>query len=193
MEHDLIVLYDMDGTLFDYEKALASDLKKLASPGEKTIRISFGNNPLYLRERIDLITSNESWWENLPKFQLGWDVLKITQELGYYHTILTQGPRKKPAAWSGKKKCVDKHFGENFDVILTRNKGLIYGKVLVDDFPGYIEKWLKWRKNGQVIMPANEYNKDFKHSQVIRYDGNNLNEVRDALEKVKRKTLGKKN
>lgn len=71
------------------------------------------------------------------------------------------------------------------DITITRDKGLVYGKVLVDDYPGYIERWLKWRKNGLVIMPASKSNKDFKHEQVIRYDGSNLEEVSLAMESVK--------
>lgn len=188
--HDLIALYDMDGTLFDYELQIKKDLGKIASPEEPELKFYTENTPKYLRERIDLITSQEDWWANLPKFQLGWDVLKLTKELGYRHNILTQGPRKKPAAWSGKKKCIDKHFGEDFDITITRDKALVYGKVLVDDFPPYIERWVKWRKNGQVIMPANSGNEGFVHPQVIRYDGDNLDEVRYSLEEIKRKTLG---
>ena len=125
----------------------------------------------------------------MPKFKLGWDILEIVKSLGFKIMILTQAPRKNPNAWSGKKICIDKHFGEDFDVTLTRNKGLVYGKILVDDFPGYIEKWLEWRKRGLVIMPANESNKDFKNPQVIRYDGTNLDEVKKAVEEIKRKTL----
>lgn len=192
MIHSLIALYDMDGTLFDYETKLKEDLEKIAYPNEPKIKLS-KDNPDYLQNRINLITSQESWWENLPRFKLGWDVFEITKELGYSHTILTQGPRSKPLAWSGKKKCIAKHLGEDFDIMITRNKGLVYGKVLVDDFPPYIENWLKWRKNGQVIMPANEFNEYFKHPQVIRYDGTNLKEVRFALEEMKRKTIERNN
>jgi len=190
MNHDLIALFDMDGTLFDYEGSLQIELEKLRSSNEPKIDFNFNNNPIYIQNRIDLITRNESFWSDMPKFELGWNVLEAVQEIGGYQiSILTQGPRKNPAAWSGKKKCIDKHFGEDFDITLTRDKGLVYGKVLVDDFPGYIEKWLKWRKNGQVIMPANNFNKDFKHSQVIRYDGKNLDEVYGSIVKVKKKTL----
>jgi len=54
--------------------------------------------------------------------------------------ILTQGPKKNPASWSGKKKWIDKNLGQDVDITITRDKGLVYGKVLVDDYPGYIEK-----------------------------------------------------
>ncbi len=189
MRHDLIALFDMDGTLFDYNLGLKNELNKIRYPGESDVELKFNDNPDYLKNRIDLITSSESWWENLPKFQLGWDILKIVKELGYSVHILTQGPRKNPAAWSGKKKCIDKHFGEDFDLTLTRNKGMVYGKVLVDDYPDYIDKWLEWRKRGLVIMPANEFNKNYFNPQVIRYDGNNLKEVYEALIKIKSSTI----
>ncbi len=35
-------------------------------------------------------------------------------------------------------------------------------------------------------MSANNFNKSYKHSQVIRYDGTNLEEVRATLEKIKK-------
>jgi hypothetical protein len=43
--------------------------------------------------------------------------------------ILTQGPRKNPASWAGKKKCIDRHLGQDADITITRDKGLVYGKV----------------------------------------------------------------
>jgi len=98
---------------------------------------------------------------------------------------LTQGPRKNPYAWSGKKKWIDRNLGEDQDVTMTRDKGLIYGKILVDDFTGYVERWLGWRKRGLVIMPASKENEGYSHEQVIRYNGENLEEVREAMEKAK--------
>ncbi len=56
-----------------------------------------------------------------------------------------------------------------------------YGKVLVDDWPKYLEPWLNNRPRGIGIMPAQEWNKDFKHERVVRYTGQNLKEVRTAL------------
>jgi len=189
MKENLIALFDMDGTLFDHKKSLKKELEKIGSPEEKIISFYSHDKPEYLKNRINLITSSESFWENLPKFKLGWDVLDIAKNLDYRIMILTQGPKSNPFAWSGKKKCIDKHFGEDFDITLTRDKGLVYGKVLVDDFPGYIDKWVKWRKRGQVIMPANELNQGYRHPQVIRYDGENLDEVKDSLKRIKDKTM----
>jgi hypothetical protein len=47
--------------------------------------------------------------------------------------ILTQGPRRNANAWTGKKLWIDRNLGPDTDVTITRDKGLVYGKVLVDD------------------------------------------------------------
>ena len=60
----------------------------------------------------------------------------------------------------------------------------------MDDYPDYALRWLEWRKRGLVIMPAHEYNKDFKHPNVIRYTGENLEEVKRGLEKAYKRQSG---
>lgn len=191
-EIEPIALFDMDGTLFDYEGFLAHELERIRNPLEPQTAFNFQGNPKYLQNRINLITHSEDFWENLPKLKLGWDILNIARELNYRIMILTQGPKKNPAAWSGKKKCIDKHFGEDFDITLTRDKGLVYGKILVDDYPEYIKRWLSWRERGLVIMPSNENNKNYSHPQVIRYDGTNLEEIKLTMIKARDRKRGEK-
>jgi 5'(3')-deoxyribonucleotidase len=175
-------LFDMDGTLSDFEKALSKELNFLKSPDEPEFYGHLSDDaPGYIRARADLIRADGSWWENLERFPLGWDVLKIAQDLKYNIMILTQGPRRNPEAWAGKKRWIDKHLGPNTNLTITRNKGLVYGKVLVDDFPEYVEQWLSWRERGLVIMPANDSNIGYEHPQVIRYDGSNLEKVKRAM------------
>ena len=107
-----IALFDMDGTLCDYEVALSRDLERLRSPEEGIWGGPVRDDaPEYLRNRADLIRSNENWWAGLPKFQLGWDVLEVAKTLEYRTMILTQGPRRNPASWSGKKKWIDRNLG----------------------------------------------------------------------------------
>ncbi len=181
-----IALFDLDGTLCDYDKDLLEKLEELRSPKEPHLS-SMRNAPPYIKKRVDMIRASEEWWKNLPRFQLGWDILNVAKNFNYRIMILTQGPRKNPSAWSGKKKWIDKNLGEDVDVTMTRDKGIVYGKVLVDDFPGYIEKWLEWRTRGVVIMPANESNQNFTHPHVIRYDGTNINHVKNALRLAKKR------
>jgi len=184
MNSEKIALFDMDGTICDYVGAMNLELEKLRSPNEPavdpfTIYDSPGHQ--YLWDRMELIKSDSDWWANLPKFKLGFDILALTKALGYYNEILTQAPKTNPAALSGKLQWIINNLDVDFDFTMTRNKSRHYGKVLVDDYPGFILPWLKHRPRGLVIMPINEYNKDFTHKQVIVYDGNNLDEVKDAL------------
>lgn len=60
-------------------------------------------------------------------------------------------------------------------------KGLVYGAILVDDWPEYVERWLKHRPRGLVVMPASSNNVGYNHPNVIRYDGSNIDEVRKRM------------
>ena len=75
---------------------------------------------------------------------------------------------------------------------MTEDKGLVYGKVLFDDWPEYITSWLEYRPRGLVIMPNHPHNQGFKHPNVIRYIGSNWEEVRTALIKVRDRKPGEK-
>jgi len=185
---DNIALFDMDGTLCDYDSALHRELEKIRSPDELVYHSLHGvkDVPDYIWARKDLITSSEDWWATLPRFQLGWDVLDVAIELGYRAEILTQGPRENPAALSGKLIWLrnQKEDLGQIDFTMTRNKAGVYGRVLVDDFPNYIEPWLKVRPRARVIMPANSGNEGYTHERLVRYDGSNLDEVRDAMKEA---------
>lgn len=179
---DKIALFDMDGTLCDYEGAIKRDYDLTKSPCDPPY--SHDNKKYhYLKKRIDYIRRTPGWWLSLEKFQLGWDILEISKKLGFETHILTQGPLGSPNAWSEKLQWIQKYIGD-VDITVTRNKGLVYGTFLVDDYPPYIERWLKWRPRGKVIMPVHHYNKSFAHSRVINYNGNNLNDVKEVLSEL---------
>ena len=130
-----------------------------------------------------MITSQVGWWLKLKKFKLGFDVLVELKKVGFKIVVLTKGPSRKFSAWSEKVEWCHKNMKEYINgVTITNDKGLVYGWVLVDDFPEYIQAWLKHRPRGLVIMPAHEHNKDFKHPNVVRYDGTNIEEVRERLQ-----------
>ncbi|MDO8640447.1 MAG: hypothetical protein Q7R33_02795 [Nitrosarchaeum sp.] len=176
-----VALFDMDGTLCDYDGALRESMDKLKGPGEPSCGVPRDNAPAYLKARANLIRLSTEWWSTLPKLKLGFDVWVVAKKLNYRRMILTAGPKKNQNAWSGKKIWIDINLGQDVDVTITRDKGLVYGKILVDDYPEYILRWLEWRPRGLVIMPASSENIDFKHDQVIRYDGQNLDQVSNAM------------
>ncbi|PIN89214.1 hypothetical protein COU61_03180 [Candidatus Pacearchaeota archaeon CG10_big_fil_rev_8_21_14_0_10_35_13] len=179
-----IALFDMDGTLCDFDKAMEESLEKIRSPEEEPYTGKPEEAPKHIKERKELIMSSRNWWSTMPKFQIGWDILEAAKEAGFKIHILTQGPRRNPSGWKGKKVWVDRNLGPDTDITMTRDKGLVYGKVLVDDYPEYIKRWLQWRERALVIMPAGKNNNEFKHPNVIRYDGTNLEEVKEAMKKA---------
>lgn len=180
MSLENVALFDMDGTLCDYDGQVLRDLERLRGDSEPYPTGSIRKMPDYIKSRIDAISATSEWWEKLPKLELGWEILKVAQELQYRIMILSQAPVDNSEAWSGKIKWLQKNL-PNVDMTLTRDKGLVYGKILVDDYPKYISSWLTWKRNGFVIMPANESNANFKHKQVVRYDGSNIEEVKEAM------------
>lgn len=188
----LVGLFDMDGTLFDYDKAVLRDLEKIRSENEPKIVELYNLDDIpWLKARIDMIRTQPGWWKNLQKYQPGWDVYKIAARLGFCIEILTKGPSNKPAAWSEKVECLQKHFRSDvIPNIVGKSKKRYYGRFLCDDYPKYCEEWLEHRPRGLVIMPAHYYNVDFVHPRVIRYDGSNLEQVRAALKVVKKRKDG---
>jgi 5'-nucleotidase len=183
--NEKIALFDLDQTLADYDSGLEFSMLKLQSPMEPPYSgIPRDNAPEYLKARADIIRKDTEWWANLPKFKLGFDIWDLAGKLGYRRMILTQGPKRNPNAWAGKVQWIHRNLSQDVEITVTRDKGLVYGKALVDDWPEYIERWLKWRPRGLVIMPANEANINFKHPQVIRYDGTNFVAVADAMKNL---------
>lgn len=178
-----IALVDMDGTLADFQGAMKRDLVRIASPGEEPGDWDEAGRPDYQKARWDMIKRQPDWWFNLEPLPGGFLVLNALKSMGYRVNVLTRAPKNLPMAWEQKVRWCMKHL-PNIDVTITPNKSLVYGKVLVDDWPEYIEPWLRVRPRGLVIMPAHDWNADLEHPQIVRHEyGVNDQEVVDALAK----------
>lgn len=174
-----VCLFDLDGVLCDYDKALERDMEKLRSPKEKPFKSFFRDKePDYIKARMDLIRSRSEWWERLETLPNGMKIYKILLDWHFRVVILTQGPRVNAEAWKGKLLWCRSNLNPDTDIVITRDKSLVYGKILVDDFPPYIEGWLSHRPRGTVIMPDQPWNRKFKHKQVIRYCGTVMDDVK---------------
>lgn len=170
-----IALIDMDGTIADFTKAMKEGMKKLEGPGEQWDYDNYeqGDEPAYMRARRRLIKSQPGFWAGLPPIPRGFKILDLLRKHRFSINIFTKAPRKNPAAFSEKAEWCEKHLTDypNVKISMVQDKGLHYGKILVDDWPPYIERWLQFRPRGRVIMPVCKYNKGFEHPQVARYYG----------------------
>jgi FMN phosphatase YigB (HAD superfamily) len=178
-----VALFDLDGTLADFDGAMVVGLNALAAPGERIHTMPYEQDELpHMATRMRLIKQQPGFWSGLAKMKDGFLVLQMARELGYRLMVLSRGPRTNSAAWGEKLEWCRRNLPEDVQVTLTEDKGLVYGRVLVDDWPPYIVRWLEWSRRGLVIMPDRPWNKGYSHPQVIRFDyDSNNNEVYRAL------------
>ncbi|MHB8407747.1 MAG: 5' nucleotidase, NT5C type [Acidiferrobacterales bacterium] len=162
-----IALLDMDGTLADFDGAMQRDMAKLAAPGEPTDCWRDESIP-YIKARQDMIKRQPGWWLKLDRHPAGFEIMYMLRDLGFQLMILTRDPHKNAEAWREKFEWIRLHLQETL-ITMTEDKGLVYGKILVDDWPPYIEAWLRHRPRGMVVMPAHPWNEQFHHPQVLRY------------------------
>jgi 5'-nucleotidase len=172
---DKVALFDLDGTLINFEDAMLHDLQKLQSPGEPQIDLFREKTPPWLEQRMLLIKRQPRWWSDLPTKACGMRLLAAAQSLGFKIQVLTKGPQKTPNAWGEKLLWCQRHLQMKADITVTTNKGTVYGRVLVDDYPEYMLGWLEHRPRGLGIMPVTRHNQDFEHPQVLKYDGTLVN------------------
>jgi 5'(3')-deoxyribonucleotidase len=182
-----VALVDMDGTLVDYAGQLEKDLKGLRGPEEPNYEINWNEKlPDHIWNRIKLIKKSKDWWYNLPNLSDGFKLLDTAIEIGYEIHVLTKGPKETKTAWTQKVRWCEDNLPEDTNVTITHDKSLVYGRILIDDYPGYVEGWLRYRPRSLVVMPLRPWNKDYKHSNVIHYDdsvrGNNYEEVRVRMQ-----------
>jgi 5'-nucleotidase len=171
-----IALVDLDGTLADFDTAMNAELARLAAPGEPPVTDENRDLP-HIKARRRLIKSQSGFWSDLPVIEAGFMILDLLRKHGFALSILTKGPLHTTNAWTEKVEwaktrvpdaaitiCND---GEG-SVIPGGGKSLVYGKVLFDDWPGYIKPWLEHRPRGFVIMLEHPWNVEFGHPNVFR-------------------------
>lgn len=181
-----IGLFDMDGSLADYEGQLAKDLLPCLHPEDKKRFEELGmwqaDEQQPFKAIIRLIKKQPCWWRNLPVLENGMLIYNLSLKIGFTNEILTKGPRRYSRAWKEKVEWCQEHLGEDIDVNAVSNKSRFYGKFLYDDYPDYMDAWLKHRPRGLGIMPVNQTNLKYSHPRCIKWDGTNLDEVKAALE-----------
>jgi FMN phosphatase YigB (HAD superfamily) len=191
-----IALIDMDGTIADFEGQLRKDLDKIRNPQEWSF-LSVDKNGEYennvfqimkdhsfIKERVRTITKTYDWWERLEPIPTGLKVVEMLQDVGFECQILTKGPWNKLNAWTEKAKWCRKYLPK-LKITVTEDKSIVYGRILFDDFPEYVEPWLKNRPRGLNIMLENCSNLNFTHTQTHKIKQNSTeNELKILREKI---------
>lgn len=184
MKKTKIALFDMDNTLCDYSGQMLKDLGPLSSPGEPELSaLDLGDAPDWLENRMYLIKQRPGWWRELAVLDLGMEIYKAAEAIGFSNHILTKGPYRSTQAWTEKVEWCREHVPDAM-VTISEHKGGTYGRLLVDDWPEYAEQWLEWRPRGYVVMPAMPYNESYKHHRVLRCDDGNMDEVMGLLQEI---------
>jgi len=181
-------LIDLDGTVADYDSAMCEQMRAMQHPSEPLYggRYVDGDEPAYVEHRRKLVQSTPGFWRNLKPLERGFDVVLKLREIGFSLHVLTKGPTSAPSAWSEKLEW-SRRYMPDAAVTVTGEKSLVYGRVLVDDWPPYFEKWLAVRPRGLVVTVAQPWNAEYgasgkpRNSRVVHYDGSNLDEVEVRL------------
>ena len=139
----MIILLDQDNVLADFEEGFRiawarvhPDIPPVAEPDRKSFQVR-DDYPTRLQPKVDAIIQSRGFYRHLPPVrgavhavnQLlaeGIEVFICTSPLSQYQNCVLE-----------KYEWVDEHLGSEFtkQVILTRDKTLVQGDVLVDDKP----------------------------------------------------------
>lgn len=152
-DDDKVALVDMDGTLCDFRGALDLDVAKVLNGRGEDVKV-----PACVVQQIEwLVRGQAGWYRNLKPIPFGFMIVRLLQEIGFRIMIMTKSSKESKNAWSEKVAWIAEHLPEA-DVTVTQNKSLVYGKVLVDDYPGHFISWMEHRPRGVVVMPIQPWN-----------------------------------
>ncbi len=193
-----VALLDMDGTLVDYDTVMEANLASLRSPDEKHLEKALfemgDTRPAWYETRVRMIRNQPGWWRNLPKYKPGFEILALLKDLDFKLMVLTKGPASSTASWTEKVEWCNHHVPE-IPITITQDKGLVYGKVLCDDWPNFGLRWLEWRPRGLLVVPAHRWNTldkypEHLHPNIFRYEGPHQTEALYQALKIVRSKAG---
>lgn len=174
-----VALFDLDGTLADLDRQLADDMNRIKGPDEPDFVAALPGqkSPPHIKARKIMIFNQPDWWEQLPRYQPGWDVLEMVRQAGLQVQIASKPSMDCHDSAAQKLRWVERHLGKVV-THLSGDKGMIQADLLVDDWVQYVARWLELNPQGRAILPLHSWNQDFRHDRAIHYDGTNADQVR---------------
>ena len=142
----MIILVDMDNTLVDFDVGLLDRWQKLY-PGEFFVplekRTTFHPHkdyPEHLQDKVQAICHSEGFIRNLPPTPGGIEAVNAMIDEGHDVRFCTSHLFEYDHCVLEKYQWIEAHFGAPFvdRIILTRDKTLVRGDMLIDDKPAII-------------------------------------------------------
>jgi len=156
-----LALIDLDGTVADWHNRLQRDLAEVLGPDQSKLP------PETVTKIEHLIRKQTGWYFNLEPIPLGLRIVDLLRETGFTIMVATKATPKATNAWSEKAQWSMKYM-PFAQVTVTEDKTLLYGKLLVDDYPKFAGPWLAKRPRGYVIMPDQPWNQGYEHPRARR-------------------------
>ncbi|MBI2045629.1 5'-3'-deoxyribonucleotidase [Candidatus Pacearchaeota archaeon] len=137
----MIILVDMDGVLADYNLGIEKELKKrcLWTPDRNEFKTFYyaDNCPPEYGKVIDVIGSKKGFAFDLPSIKGGKEALEKMLELGQEVRICTAPFGDYKITIPEKLAWAEYNIGKGWakKIVLTKDKTLIRGDILIDDKP----------------------------------------------------------
>lgn len=165
-----VALIDLGDTLCDCSTAVDTVLSQTGP-----------DNSTPLDAQRQAITRTPGFWRQLAPSPLGFELLRLLRREGLVVNIVTKGPREAPQVWADKAAWCHEHLPD-VPLVITDDKALIPGDVLVEDWLPYVDRWQTRWQSGLAIVVAKPWNTDaVEGSKLIRYDGTNRVDVERRL------------
>jgi 5'-nucleotidase len=141
-----IILVDLDGVVFDWSGFVRGELHEILPPDQHKTHEQI--HSFYLEDvypgkeaarQIKRITQKAGLYSSLKPIEGSVEAVKKLGELGYnvFFCTAPETEYQDQMCWSEKAQAIESHFGEAWvrKLILTKDKTLVQGTILVDDKP----------------------------------------------------------
>lgn len=175
------------GAILDCEKGMEDKIKSLEIPNMKKSKFKDFPNRKIIES---LVMEDSAWWRNLPKNKLGFDIIKLIDELVYNIEILTVKKNGSNHISNEIENCLRDHFGKQYSKIEIIPTDRLYSscekEILIDTSKENINYWLKYSKSPLVIpsktfIAFEEIEKEIDGCRAIYYNGVNLEQIKDFM------------
>lgn len=163
-----IALFDMDGTLSDYDHAMLKHQRAI-SPDPANVEVIRDTAPSHELKLREYIWKQPGFWEEQKILSSGNQVFNLMLSLGFIPKIVTKAPYLNDNAWVEKVRWARKYY-HNVDIlILSGSRRNVYGKVLVDDNLDNVDEWLDAWEDGKALIPTRTPTYNYKHPRAMHY------------------------